>query len=33
MKYRETRTYHVFANDKTEYFSSMWQHLQQKLNN
>ena len=32
LKYREGCTYHLFVSDKTDYFSSMWKHLQKKMN-
>jgi hypothetical protein len=31
MKYREQRTYHLLVNQKADYFSSMWTHMQKQL--
>jgi hypothetical protein len=32
MKYREHRTYNLLVNEKGDYFTAMWQHMQKQLN-
>lgn len=31
MKYRENRTYNMLVNERNDYFTSMWLHMQKQL--